>query len=212
LRVAPVVTKLSHDVQQDEIVEFPASFQTPEEPGRYILVLELFSDNLKWFSQGGVVPVLIEADILPDTSRAVTQTDLSSLYQRGQTQGALTTSVPRSVLWTAALRMFIAHPFGVGPDNFRLRYGTYAGAQRWNTGVYSNNLYLELLTGSGILGLAAFGFMIGSLSWHAKAASLAIGIFLVHGLVDVFLMTTPIYFAFWIVCGVVGPLRRTDKE
>ena len=44
---------------------------------------------------------------------------------------------------------------GVGPDNDRLQYGKYLGARRWDTHVYSNNLYLEILTGSGILGLEA---------------------------------------------------------
>jgi hypothetical protein len=31
---------------------------------------------------------------------------------------------------------------------------------------------------------------------------MAIAVFLVHGFLDVFLMTTPIYFSFWILAGV----------
>src|SRR5206468_12714125 len=114
----------------------------------------------------------------------------------------LTASVPRSSLWRAALKMFAAHPFGVGPDNYRLQYGKYLGASSWNTQIYANNLYLELLTGSGFLGLGAFALMILAMQWRADAACLAAAVFLVHGLVDVFLMTTPIYFAFWIVLGM----------
>src|SRR5207237_1622644 len=93
------------------------------------------------------------------------------------------------------------HPFGAGPDNYRLEYGKYLGASRWDTRVYSNNLYLELLTGSGILGLAAFVLILAVREWGADAPSLVVAVFLVHGLVDVFLMTTPIYFAFWIMMG-----------
>ncbi len=80
-----------------------------------------------------------------------------------------------------------------------MEYGKYLNAEHWDTNIYSNNLYLELLTGSGILGLAAFVLMLARVPWRVEAAALAVAIFLIHGLVDVFLMTTPIYFAFWIL-------------
>ena len=143
--------------------------------------------------------MLIEAYVDTSTPRAVGQADLSSLYKRGQTPGNLTASISRSSLWTAALSMFMAHPFGVGPDNFRLEYGKYLNASQWDTDVHSNNLYLELLTGSGLLGLAAFGLVLVARRWDFGPSSLATTIFLVHGLVDYFLMTTPIYFGFWIL-------------
>jgi len=38
-----------------------------------------------------------------------------------------------------------------------------------------------------------------------EAGCLILVVFLVHGLVDVFLMTTPIYFAFWISLANVSP-------
>ena len=204
LKIMPLITKLPRDVDPGETVEIPAVFRTPEQTGRYILVLELFDGNLFWFSQTGVVPTLIQADIQPSISRAVGQADLSALYRRGETPGSLTAAVPRSSLWTAALRMFMAHPFGVGPDNFRLQYGKYLGASRWDTNVYSNSLCLELLAGSGILGLAAFGLMLAARQWQFEPSCLAIAVFLVHGLVDFFLMTTPIYFAFWLLMGIEG--------
>ena len=108
--------------------------------------------------------------------------------------------------------MFVDHPFGAGPDNFRLQYGRYLGAVRWDTRVYSNNLYLELLTGSGILGLVAFGLMLAAKQWQFESFCLAIGVFLVHGLVDVFLMATPIYFAFWILMGGDKPPIQLSSE
>jgi len=100
--------------------------------------------------------------------------------------------------------MFVDHPFGVGPDNYRLLYGKYLGVTRWDTHIYSNNLYLEILTGSGILGLAAFGFVLARRRWNPDPISLGAGVFLLHGLVDVFLMTTPIYFTFWMLIGLEG--------
>jgi len=43
--------------------------------------------------------------------------------------------------------------------------------------------------------------MVMSIRPRATAAYLALVVFLVHGLVDVFLMTTPVYFAFWVLVG-----------
>jgi O-Antigen ligase len=205
LRMTPLITRLPHDVAPGETLDVSAMIQTPEQIGRYILVLELFSNNLDWFSQAGVTPVLIEANLQIASARNVGQADLTSLYNRGATPGALTASVARSSLWSAALQMFRAHPFGVGPDNFRLEYGKYLNASHWDMDVHANNLYLELLTGSGFLGLAAFGLMLAARHWDFTPPSLATGIFLVHGLVDYFLMTTPLYFAFWMNLG-------TEKE
>ena len=112
-----------------------------------------------------------------------------------------TVSVPRLDLWRAAMKMIVEHPFGVGPDNYRLEYGKYIGATRWDTHVYSNNLFLEIVTGSGFLGLAAFLWFLIAVPWRFDAESISISIFMIHGLVDVFLMTTPIYFGFWLLLG-----------
>ena len=157
------------------------------------------------FSQTGVTPLLIEADIQPSVTRWAGQADLSEWYRYGQNAGNnITASVPRSSLWQAAAKMFAEHPLGVGPDNYRLEYGKYLGASHWDTRIYSNNLYLEILTGSGILGVAAFGLVMLSVRWRLEPACLSIAVFFVHGLVDVFLMATPIYFAFWILMGNSG--------
>jgi O-antigen ligase len=105
-----------------------------------------------------------------------------------------------------------AHPFGVGPDNYRLEYGKYLGALKWDTDVYSNDLLLEILTGSGILGLAAFVWFLFAIPWRFDGESLSIGIFLIHGLVDVFLMATPIYFCFWLLTGIRLSFNYGDRD
>jgi len=195
---APLITPLPQDVPRGENIRVNAAFQTPEKPGEYLLVAELFTRGFDWFSRMNIVPILVHADIRPDVSRRTGQTDLSWIYKRAQDPTSLSAAVSRFSLWRAAYNMFLDHPFGVGPDNYRLEYGKYLGVTRWDTHIYSNNLYLEILTGSGILGLAAFGFVLAQRRWNNDPASQATGVFLLHGLVDVFLMTTPIYFAFWI--------------
>jgi len=199
----PIVSPLPADIVRERTVTVNAAFETPDQPGRYLLVVELFSRNFDWFSRMRIVPALVQVDVQPNVSRAASQVDLSTIYNRGRNASTSTAAVSRNALWKAAVAMFAHHPFGVGPDNYRLQYGKYLGVSRWDTKIYSNNLYLELLTGSGILGLAAFGFVIAARRWTADPPSISVAIFLVHGIVDVFLMTTPIYMAFWISVGAV---------
>ena len=96
---------------------------------------------------------------------------------------------------------------GVGPDNYRLQVGRILGVADWNTDIHSNSMYLELLTGSGVLGLGAFLLFAVTIRWRLEAVCLALAVFLVHGLVDSFLMSTPMYFGFWMLAGLT---RRKD--
>ncbi len=207
-----LVTALPNNVAAGHSAGVLVHFRTPSVPGKYLLAIELFSRDFDWFSRTGVRPALILTDIAESQTREVGMTDLSLWSERGEDERALTASVDRASLWRAALQMFKAHPFGVGPDNYRLQYGKYLGAQRWDTHMYSNNLYLEILTGSGILGLAAFVLMLATVRWHLEAGSLIVAVFLLHGLVDVFLMTTPIYFAFWIFLANVSPDAKLEAS
>jgi O-antigen ligase len=101
--------------------------------------------------------------------------------------------------------MFAERPiFGFGMDNFRLLHGKFSGLKDWDKTIRANSLYLELLVGGGLAGLLSFMAMMGAVRWKLDAASVALAIFLVHGLVDDFLMTTPIYFAFWFLMGQAG--------
>jgi O-antigen ligase len=195
-----IVTLLPHDVQPGETADLAAQFQTPAEPGRYSLILDLFVRNFDWFSNAGVFPAVIVSEIQPGVSRGV---DIAQIPPRHISQLSGAQFVSRSELWRAALKMFREHPFGVGPDNYRLLYGRFLGFPNWNTNIYSNNLYLEVLTGSGILGLIAFGLIIvAAAPSKPTACALGAAVFLVHGFLDVFLMATPIYFSFWTMLGV----------
>ncbi len=133
----------------------------------------------------------------------------------------------RPVLWRAALRMFAAHPvLGVGPDNFRLSYGPFAGVAHADPRVTSNNMYLEVLTGSGIVGAAAFLF----LCWRARSVirdvrrhltpaawslysgvTAAVFAIVLHGLVDSFLTFTPTYLVISLTLGLaIAPASWTE--
>ena len=124
-------------------------------------------------------------------------------------------------LWRAALRMFAAHPLlGVGPDNFRLLKWKYMDVPKGDETILANSLYLEFLAGSGIAGLAAFGWLMvelaravlrrsaaasgleeRQLAWFGVAFLTAV---LAHGVLDYFLKFTPTFLLFWIVAGLVA--------
>jgi O-antigen ligase len=113
--------------------------------------------------------------------------------------------------------MFAAHPLlGVGPDNFRLAYGPYAGLVSADPRTHSNNMYLEMFAGGGVLVGAAFLWLLwraaGSFARLARGAApqdcaFALGIaaaglaIAVHASVDSFLSFAPIYVVFSLTLG-----------
>jgi O-antigen ligase len=196
-------TKIPMTIRPQESADIQASFTTPAKPGVYLLTWDIFSEGSGWFSGRGVYPAIVEVHIDPDNQPSSGHTDTTRWLQR-DTLSLFVANVPysRSELWKAALDMAKQHPLlGVGPDNFRLLYGRRYGATQWDTKIRANSLYLDLLSGSGLAGLIAFCVMMKMVRWKPNAASIGLLIFLIHGLVDTFLMTTPIYFAFWILLG-----------
>src|SRR5262249_27876720 len=135
----------------------------------------------------------------------------------------------RMVLWRTAAQMIAAHPlFGVGPDNFRLEYGSYASIERADTRTHSNNMYLEVVAGGGLAAFVAFAWFLrdaarllrrafrGSVFGHASgsdpipgamaAARLAIAL---HGAVDSFLSFAPTYILFALTIGFAAACARS---
>jgi hypothetical protein len=199
--VPEIINPLPEVVSPSQRISIDAAVRLPDAAGAYLLDWDLKVGD-RWFSIiGGVAPGIVEAKIQPGTRQTLSVGDTRRWYGSGGGP-SLDASVARPDLWRAAVTLFRTHPIlGIGPDNFRLRYGQLLGYTRWDANVRANSLYLELLAGSGVLGLIAFAVMIGSVRWTLQPASLAVAVFLVHGLVDAFLMTTPIYFAFWMLLG-----------
>jgi O-antigen ligase len=131
------------------------------------------------------------------------------------------------VLWRAAARMFATHPLaGVGPDNFRLAYGSYAGLAGADERTHSNNMYLEMLAGGGLLVAVAFAWLL----WRTAAcalglmrfarhdegigAAIALGLsaallaIAVHAAVDSFLSFAPTYVLFSLILGCAVACAR----
>src|SRR5262249_25537292 len=139
-------------------VRLQVSVRAPGEPGRYRLLWDIEQQDQLWFSsEPRSVLVETAASVDGPLVSALPASQIQFIPNRMARPG-------RAVLWRAALRMFAAHPLtGVGPDNFRLQYGTYAGIANADQRVHSNNMYLEVIAGTGIVGALAFLW----LAWRA---------------------------------------------
>jgi hypothetical protein len=217
-------TPLPRDVGPGESVEVQATLLAPPKPGAYYLQWDLVHERVVWFSfKTGVASEatrhVVEASDSPTvpTHRRVPPSNMPAPVV---VQGIpATDTVERGKLWQSALKMFLAHPLtGVGPDGFRNLRGQYENVTNWNRNIFTNNTYIEIFTNLGILGGLAFMWLGGLALWLALARvvrappdarwaiSLGVGAslvaFFLHGFLDYFLFSTPLYVIFWLLIGV----------
>jgi O-antigen ligase len=213
-------------------VTLTTEVMAPRQPGEYQVLWDVEHEGRLWFSTE------------PDASLA-----LSDAVVTGPAMGAATPLMPlprplqmgsmrpgRLVLWSAAARMLADYPVtGVGPDNYRLLYGPYLGLADPDVRLHSNNMYVEIAVGTGLLGAAAFavfawraartawtaavqsrsehsnnGNPLGGLSLTSGVLAGALTIAL-HGLVDSFLSFTATYVLFAITLGLVVSLGVSSR-
>ena len=210
-------TELPADITPGSSATLAMQVRAPEKPGHYRLAWDLVQEHRLWFStESGATLTWTTVDVVPGVAVA-----------RPLAMGRGPRVVPpqevvlgRLTLWRAALGIFAAHPiFGVGPDNFRLTYGPYVGQANPDPRVHSNSMYLEWLTGAGLVGMFVFGWLL----WRAEylmrltrawlphsASSLYAGVaaagvaVLVHGALDSFLTFTPTYVAITLMLGLAA--------
>lgn len=233
-------TVLPRDVRPGESVQVEAVVQAPPRAGKYILEWDLVQENVTWFYEKSRLRFQAESVSVGEaTGRART---LPHNTQRPVSVNSFeysdASTVPRGELWRAAFAMFRDHPItGVGPDGFRNLYGKYTGKTTWNKNIYTNNMYIEMFTNLGLLGGLAFLWLVGTALWRTfrnvvvpvdanswpqmagmwvvcVATSAALISFFVHGLVDYFLFSTPLYIIFWFVMAVsmLWPLLISDLK
>lgn len=208
---------LPQAVQPGDEVEVQAIVQAPPQPGEYLLEWDMVQEGVAWFSWKGAAPartrlIVVAGEVA--TAPTPAPTPAPGQVLRLPPPGRLD-------LWRAALRMAAARPLlGVGPDNFRLVYGFYAGLKTWDPNIHANNLYLEWLAGTGGLGLLVFLWLNGLILWRSwqglrpqpgrshQAVIWRLAVFaglmawFVHGLLDSFYEFTPTYTAFWLLAAL----------
>ena len=204
-------TPFARPVAPGDRTRVRARVRAPGYPGTYVLVWDVVQEHRTWLSIEGV-----------DPGRTVVKVEGEALTPPLGTHGRLPSSVmrlPRRLLWNTALAVARDHPWlGIGPDNFRQVYGRYLSLASWDTRVHANNTYLEVLAGTGVVGLAVVAWLmvvVARTTWTrwralpagnlplfavAVAATAAIA---AHGVVDSFLTFTPTYVVFAIALGVL---------
>jgi len=203
-------TPFAAPVPPGATVTLPVFVTAPGQPGAYTLVWDVVLETRAWLSTEGVPPAQTFVRVVGEPSSAVTTT-MKRLPQTIVRPGRL-------ALWSAALRITREHPLlGIGPDNFRHVYGRYLGLDRFDDRVHANDMYLEILSGAGVLGLAALVWFFGvwglsllhrcrnapSEALMPAAAALAAWLTIAgHGLVDSFLSFTTTYLSFAVVLGL----------
>ena len=186
--------------------------EAPNRPGEYRLLWDIEQGHRLWFSS--------EPDAELFASRVgVSGPELHAGSWRVMPFPRREVRPGRVVLWRTAARMLRARPVvGIGPDNFRLMYGRYAGLINADTRVHANDMYIEMLVGGGLAAGAAFAWLcwraltqflrtaraaatpqIVSAGAAAAAAGAAIAL---HGVVDSFLSFTPTYILIAVTLGL----------
>lgn len=203
-------TPFEHPVPPGGRTQMLVAVRAPQRPGDYTLVWDVVHEGRAWLSTEGV--------FAPRTAVRVEGVAPSTPLETHGTLPAASVRMPRRQLWQAAARMVAARPWlGVGAGNFRQHYGAYLGLGAWDHRVHANNLYLEVLTGTGVAGLLTLLWLIAAIAgraWRAwrtdpqgalGAALLASGITIAgHGLVDSFLAFTSTYVVFALAAGLAA--------
>ena len=208
---------LPHDVSPGESVQLQTSVHVPNLPaGTYRIDWGMLQRDVLQFYERGWADAETRVQVGPSPDGAPASPPSMTLRDDGEAPWV----VGRMYLWTAALHMIELHPLlGVGPDNFRHFYGAELGLETWDERVQANNLYLEILADLGVLGLAAFAWVIARplalsvrlfrspaqqpAAYLRLGAGAALVAFLVHGLADSFLAFTPTALLLWMMLGLL---------
>jgi hypothetical protein len=199
----------------------------PEEPGTYELQWDVVQEQVTWFSEkSGVYNQT--AVVVSSRTELATPPGQTTEPASSQHPAAWVPKLPipnRQTLWGVAMRMIGERPLlGYGLDNYRLLYGRWLDATDWNKTIHTNNWYLEMLVSVGIIGSLTFFTWLALLLadsmrtiwqrgdvWQTAIAA-AIFTFMVHGLLDFFLLFTTTALLFWLLTGLWMATKRNDDS
>jgi len=217
---------LTQAVAPGESLKMEIPVRAPREGGRYRLVWDMVQEYVIWFSaktgQETATTVIVMGTA--PAEQAAGNDSSSETFEEAWVYAA---PIPgRLLLWRAAWQLWRARPLlGVGLDNYRLLYGRPLEYESWNTNIHSNNWYIETVVSVGLLGSLPFFFLLAFFLWDGLRtfgrpgvsvwqASVAAGLlaYMVHGLLDYFLLFNATGLLFWLLLGLWLALRPvTDR-
>lgn len=198
-------------VPPGEQVEMKVALQAPAQPGNYELVWDVVHERITWFGAKTSQHVIHRVQIVDnEQSTLTTAPEEASPWQ-------YSLPIPdRRTLWLTAFMMWQKRPFfGIGADNFRLTYGGMLGATSWNETIHTNNWGIETAVSLGIVGTVIVAIAILTLAidilrrfrqdkvllWQI-ALGAGIIAYLIHGLLDFFLLFNATGLLFWMLIGL----------
>jgi O-Antigen ligase len=225
LDIPATVLELPHDVAPGEAIALSVDVAARLPPGEYRLAWGMLQQHVLWFHDRGHADAETLVHVVGDD--ASTPASAVESEPRSDLTSGLP-PMPRGQLWSAALAMFRDHPLlGVGADNFRHLYGRYLGMDAWDDRVHANNLYLELLADTGVLGALAFGALValpgfGLLRGLRRCPSVQAVVlaglgasllaYFLHSGIDGFLDFTGVSVLFWVIVGLAAGLGRHERS
>ncbi len=210
-------TLVPADLASHASLAMRAQLRAPRQVGRYVVEWDALREGVAWFSWRGS----------PTTTTAlVVEPNAPALPAPSEADEVVLPRPGRIQYWLAAWAIVRDYPLlGVGPDNFRLRFTDYTGAEESHIGTHAHSLYFESLADSGVLGFVALcGFLIGlarslkrglaaDRDWLWRGALMAsLAAWLVHGVVDDFERFLPTHLVFWVVVGLAVRGRAAPGE
>jgi hypothetical protein len=210
---------LPEDVGPGESLTLQVPVRAPIRGGDYRLLWDVVHENVTWFGaktqQEAATAVAVRGDAEPRAGGGQLTSETTLPLQFDQ-------PIPgRRALWSAAVRLAAERPLvGLGPDNYRLVYGRALNAAQgtetaWNDTIHTNNWYLETLVSFGMLGSLPFLAWLGLLALDIVRAGLRPAVspwrmatgagllaFMIHGLLDYFLLFNSTALLFWMLAGL----------
>ncbi len=213
-------TGLPSTLRAGREVEIGAIVRAPLTPGDYQLAWDVLQEDRFWFSEerspSAITQVEVRGEVLDDTGHELKPLPAGRFL------------VGRKRLLQLALRVFLDHPWlGVGPDNFRLVYGRYAGLETFDLTYHTHNMFVEFFVNTGLIGGLTFLYIVWLLIRrtisnlkHANGAALllslgvsaAFALILAHGLLDYFLEFTPTYLAIFMVFALTDAISKLEGD
>lgn len=208
-------------VAPGESVTLRLPLRLPPRAGNYELVWDLVHENVTWFDaknpSARTTAVTVSGTFTPRTLNP-------QMVQQAAALEFEPPIPPRRVLWATALQLWRSRPWtGIGLDNFRLIYGPLVGQARWNETVHTNNWYLETLVSLGLAGALPFFAWLALLGWDIArrvlsgrvdiwSTAVAAGLlaFLIHGLLDYFMLFNSTALLFWLLAALWLIVRHTN--
>ena len=205
---------LARTIDPGETETMDVMLRAPAVAGEFTLIWDMVQENVTWFGAKTGNETSTEVIVSGDGSLLDFQ---QSLLESGELvdEWQIPAPIPgRSTLWRTAMSLWRARSIlGIGLDNFRLRYGEELGHEYYDQSIHTNNWYIEMVVSLGLLGALPFLIWLGVLVidmirrirtggiWTA-AIAFALIAYLLHGLLDYFLLFNSTGLLFWMLVGM----------